>query len=155
SLWHPIQSPADIVLGWRQWLERHEVCQPFKQAHREIYVLTDAERRTEMYSNRFAAHILRQHQFTALCHERGWEYSLQGDFDSARVPTLKLAAHGLKAEFWVEPIPHPLTPRGMFLFVSTDQVRFGAARRAGVTIAHEDEAARNGTYEPPRTPKLS
>ena len=154
SLWHPIQSPVEVVLGWRQWLERHEVCQPFKQAHREIYALTDAERRTESYSNRFAAHILRQHQFTALCHERGWEYNLQGDFDSANSPTLKLPAHGLRAEFWVEPITDQLTPRGMFLFVTTDQVRFRAARRAGVSIEDEDEAARNGTYEPPRTPKL-
>ena len=43
--------------------------QPIKQAHREIYLLTDAERQTQSYSNRFAAHILRQHQFTALCQQ--------------------------------------------------------------------------------------
>jgi hypothetical protein len=71
SLWHPIDRPADDVLAWRDWLERREVIQPFKQAHREVYLLTDAERRTRTYSNRFAAHVLKQHQFNALCAARG------------------------------------------------------------------------------------
>jgi hypothetical protein len=62
---------ADEVLAWRSCLERHAVRQPFKQAHREVYVLTDAERATRTYSNRFAAHVLRQHQFNALCGARG------------------------------------------------------------------------------------
>ena len=39
-------AALDEVLAWREWLERHEVRQPFKQAHREVYLLTDAERRT-------------------------------------------------------------------------------------------------------------
>lgn len=46
-------------------------------AHREIYVLTDAERTTRVYSNRFAAHIVRQHQFNALCAARGWKNQLR------------------------------------------------------------------------------
>jgi hypothetical protein len=150
SLWHPIQSQPEEVLAWRQWLERHEVSQPFKQAHREVCVLTDAERRTGDYSNRFAAHILRQHQFAALCQERGWDYSLHGDFDAGSVPTVSLAAHNMKAEFWVEPIPNQLTPRGIFLYVTTDQVRFWRTPAAGAQ-ADEDEAARQGTYEPGRT----
>ena len=77
SLWHPIDRPADEVLAWRDWLEQREVVQPFKQAHREVYLLTDAERRTGTYSNRFAAHILRQHQFNALCAARGWKNKLR------------------------------------------------------------------------------
>ena len=56
--------------------------QPFKQAHREVYRLTPAEEETGNYSNRFAAHILRQHQMAALAAERGWRYHLQGGFDS-------------------------------------------------------------------------
>ena len=67
SLWHPIDRPTDEILRWRDRLDRWEVVQPFKQAHREVYLLTEAERRTATYSNRFAAHILRQHQFNALC----------------------------------------------------------------------------------------
>src|SRR5207244_5344153 len=38
SLWHPLGSAPLEVKGWREWLENHEVQQPFKQAHREIYV---------------------------------------------------------------------------------------------------------------------
>ena len=43
----------------------------FQQAHREVYLLTGAEQTTGVYSNRFAAHIIRQHQFNALCVARG------------------------------------------------------------------------------------
>src|SRR5262249_51229486 len=85
-LWHPLGSEPDTVAAWRRWLEMHEIVQPFKQAHREIYILTDAELQTATYSNRFAAHILRQHQFTALARQRGWRYALQGDFDSHNTP---------------------------------------------------------------------
>jgi len=125
SLWHPIRSTPEQVVAWREWLEQNEITQPFKQAHREIYVLTDAERRTESYSNRFAAHILRQHQLAALCQSRGWDYRLQGQFDSHNVPTLHLAAHDLKAEFWVEAVENEATPRGIYVHVSSDHVRFG------------------------------
>jgi hypothetical protein len=60
-MWHPIRSDVQTILSWRAWLEDHQVRQPFKQAHREVYLLTDAERETETYSNRFASHIIRQH----------------------------------------------------------------------------------------------
>src|SRR5262249_24080696 len=63
KLWHPMSSLADDVQAWRQLLLKHEIVQPFKQAYREVYILTDAERATRTHSNRFAAHILRQHQF--------------------------------------------------------------------------------------------
>jgi hypothetical protein len=126
-LWHPIDADATTVEGWQEWLERHQVTQPFKQAHREIYVLTEAERRTETYSNRFAGHILRQHQFMALCHQRGWRYQLQGGFDGSNTPTIELPHWNLTVEYWVEPIVDgdaSMTPAGMSLFVSSDQVRF-------------------------------
>ncbi|MEU9141481.1 DUF4132 domain-containing protein [Streptomyces sp. NPDC048404] len=52
TLWHPVgREPAEVV-AWRDWLERHEITQPFEQAHREVYLLTDAERATGTYSRR-------------------------------------------------------------------------------------------------------
>ena len=124
-LWHPINSPADVVLGWRRWLDENQVTQPFKQAHREIYILTDAELQTSTYSNRFAAHVLRQHQFAALCLSRGWKYRLMGAFDSHNTPTIELPRHDLRAEFWVEqPANDELSPAGINLRILTDQVRF-------------------------------
>jgi hypothetical protein len=112
-------------VAWRNRLDEFEITQPFKQAHREIYVLTDAERRTNTYSNRFAAHILRQHQFAALCAQRGWDYHVQGDFDSCSTPTFRIPAHGLTAEFYVEPVRGEMTQRAIFIYLSSDQVRFG------------------------------
>lgn len=125
-LWHPIESEADAVLAWREWLERHQITQPFKQAQREIYVLTDAERETETYSNRFAAHIIRQHQLNALCQQRGWRYRLQGAWDGFNVPTRELPGPGLQAEYWIEPVDDDdaVSHAYIYLYASTDQVQF-------------------------------
>src|SRR4029079_6661829 len=95
SLWHPVSSDASATLAWRNWLERHEITQPFKQAHREVYLLTDAERQTRLYSNRFASHIVRQHQFAALCRERGWQFNLMGQWDSYNTPYVDLPEYNL------------------------------------------------------------
>ena len=139
ALWHPIGSRPEAVLAWRQRLETLGVTQPFKQAHREIYLLTDAELATATYSNRFAAHILRQHQFAALCRDRRWRYSLQGGFDSPNTtPTLTLPAWSLRAEYWVDGIgddPQHMTDAGIYLHVATDQVRFVDESGAAVPLA--------------------
>ncbi len=138
SLWHPIDAQPVQVAAWRDRLLALETCQPFKQAHREIYILTDAERQAGDHSVRFAAHILKQHQFNALCLERGWEYRLQGEWDSANTPTLRLPAFNLRAEFDVEPVAQdgPLTERAdlshhlIYIYVATNQVRFYAGDSA-------------------------
>jgi hypothetical protein len=129
ELWHPIGRPMDDVLAWRGWLEGHEVRQPFKQAHRELYLLTEAERRTETYSNRFAAHVLRQHQFNALCAARGWKNKLRLMVDDSCPPASReLPNWGFRAEFWIESIGDnygtDTNDSGAFLRISTDQVRF-------------------------------
>lgn len=125
-LWHPIGAEVDQVRDWRVFLEERRLTQPFKQAHREVYIVTEAERLTGTYSNRFAGHVLRQHQMAALCRERGWEYSLQGAWDSANEPTMALPRWGLTVAFWVE-APHGREATGgsgIFDYVVSDQVRF-------------------------------
>lgn len=137
TLWHPIGRAIDEITSWRDWLDRHQIRQPFKQAHREVYVLTDAERATRVYSNRFAAHVLRQHQYHALCASRGWRNKLRMMVDDSYPPTSKdLPEWGLRAEFWVEGIEgnygEATTESGAYLHLATDQVRFyeiGAAQR--------------------------
>ena len=129
SLWHPLDDPTEEVLAWREWLYQRELQQPFKQAHREIYVLTDAERQTRLYSNRFAAHVLRQHQFNALCAARGWKNQLRLAVDAFCFPPhIELPAWGLRAEYWVDSIGEDpdvdANEAGAFLFLATDQVRF-------------------------------
>jgi hypothetical protein len=128
-LWHPVgHEPAEIV-AWRDWLERHEITQPFKQAHREVYLLTDAERTTAAYSNRFAAHFLRQHQFHSLAAVRGWRNKLRLSVDDEAPPaTRELPQWGLRAEYWIEGDGgehyDDITESGSFLRLRTDQVRF-------------------------------
>ena len=116
-LWHPVGFDISTVQGWRLWLERHGISQPFKQAHRELYLLTDAELATGTYSNRFAAHILKQHQFSALCKQRGWKYQLQGAWDSANTPVIELPQWELRAEFWWSPCL-PMISRRKPVFIS-------------------------------------
>ncbi|KOU62821.1 hypothetical protein ADK57_23800 [Streptomyces sp. MMG1533] len=128
-LWHPVgHEPAEIV-AWRDWLERHELTQPFKQAHREVYLLTDAERTTGTYSNRFAAHFLRQHQFHSLAAVRGWRNKLRLCVDDEAPPaTRELPQWGLRAEYWIEGHGEEYgvdtTDSGSYLRLRTDQVRF-------------------------------
>ena len=125
KLWHPFHATAPTVLQWRTWLEKHQIRQPFKQAYREIYLLTDAERNTENYSNRFAAHILRQHQFAALCKIRNWQYKLKGQWANDSIPTITIPAWDMIAEFWVEiDWEGEATEKGAFQLIFTDQVRF-------------------------------
>ena len=146
ELWHPIGQPVEDVLAWRQWFETHEIRQPFKQAHREVYLLTDAERNTETYSNRFAAHVLRQHQYNALCAARGWKNKLRLMVDDTYPPASRELPHwGLRAEYWVEgagtEYGTDTNESGVFLHVVTDQVRF-----YGIDAAQNRAHAGGGGY---------
>ncbi|WP_341718929.1 DUF4132 domain-containing protein [Micromonospora sp. FIMYZ51] len=128
-IWHPIGRPVPEVVAWREWLERHLIVQPFKQAHREVYLLTPAEEATGTYSNRFAGHILRQHQYHALAAIRGWSDRLRLMVDDSYPPTLReLPGWGLRAEYWVEGVGDDYgtdtTESGSYLRLVTDQVRF-------------------------------
>jgi hypothetical protein len=127
-LWHPLGFNPETVQRWRRWLEEHGVTQPFKQAHREIYVLTDAELETRTYSNRFAGHILNQYQFNLLCAQTGWKHELQTWYGrpNADIAVLFLPHWGLRAECWLEragEITHT-AENGVCLYLATDQVRF-------------------------------
>lgn len=128
-LWHPVEREQDEVLAWRERVEGRQITQPFKQAHREVYLLTDAEMNTGVYSNRYAAHVIKQHQFNALCGARRWRNSLRLMVDDEYPPaSLELPAWNLRAEFWVEGIGDnygtDTTESGTYLYLATDQVRF-------------------------------
>lgn len=128
-LWHPLDASTDDTLRWRAWLADRQIVQPFKQAHREVYVLTPAEEETEVYSNRFAAHLLRQHAMSSLCAQRDWTYALQLIVDDSFPPAqLALSEWGLRAEFWVagagDEYGTDTNQTGVYLYVRSDQVRF-------------------------------
>jgi hypothetical protein len=151
ELWHPLHVHPEVVLEWRDWLVRHEVRQPFKQAHREVYLLTEAERGTGIYSNRFAGHVLRQHQFHALCGARGWMDRLRLRVDEEFPPATRLLPEwGLRAEFWVEGAGGDLgtytNVTGTYLYVSTDQVRFYPLAAPGHLVQGNGGADQTGRY---------
>ncbi len=95
KLWHPVLGEVNEVLTWRDYIFQKEIRQPFKQAFREVYVVTEAELATETYSNRFSAHILEQNKLFALAQQRNWQYkgSFGYDFDS---PETTLLNYNLK-----------------------------------------------------------
>jgi hypothetical protein len=131
SAWHPVGRPVEEVVAWRQRLEAIGVSQPFKQAHREVYLVTGAELATRTYSNRFAAHIVKTPTFIAIGQTRKWTVSLYGE------AKLDLPQFDLRAEYWAheaaeaggggrEHLAHSYGPA----YLATDQVRF---YRAGET----------------------
>jgi hypothetical protein len=130
-LWHPVHRTTDEVVAWCRRLMDLGITQPFKQAHREVYLLTDAERTTGTYSNRFAAHVVKQHQFAALGRARGWEHRLLGNWDMGEEGEAKLSlpADRLRVEFRVRGAGDATTEAGIHLYLSTDQLRFYADGR--------------------------
>ncbi len=149
NLWHPVACPVAETLAWRARLGSLGLVQPFKQAHREVYVVTDAERATGTYSNRFAGHILKQHQMMALARAKGWTvtHRIWADVENDAPTHLVLAEHGLVAEFWTEGAggdDPEVTDAQAYLYLTTDQVRF-------YRIADPELPARKaGAYGPPR-----
>ena len=129
SLWHPVFSTVAEIELWRAFMMECKIVQPLKQAYREVYLLTDAEINTVTYSNRMAAHILKQHQFNSLAKIRGWKYSLMGCFDNGMdsdYASTVLKEYNLRAEFWINEInaDDAYNDTGIWLYIATDQVRF-------------------------------
>ena len=127
-LWHPIHATADDVRAWRRYLLEQQVVQPFKQAFRELYVLTPAEEQTRVYSNRFAGHVFGQVQARALMKGRGWAPVAVAWWDDGidqGVARRTFEAAGIRAEFYFDPI-HDLEPGAtdLYPYCTSDQVRF-------------------------------
>ena len=140
-LWHPLASQAAETQRWREMVFAAGIRQPFRQAFRKFYTVTEDEHKTKLYSNRFGGILMRQHQFASLCRERGWSYRLMGaHFDGFNVPTKKVDALNLHVELYVD-LPsdrdHTLGDSalgeasgvGINLFIGSDQVRFYRDRR--------------------------
>ena len=125
-LWHPIRAGVDEIRSWRELLIQREIRQPFKQAFREIHLLTPAEVQTQRYSNRFAAHIVAYRRFFAMLRERGWGSTMLGGWDGGESSQGygEFAGGQWRAGFRHEYV-HPV---GEVQYASTDQVRFERRR---------------------------
>ncbi|MEV1314982.1 DUF4132 domain-containing protein [Micromonospora arborensis] len=132
-LWHPARATTDEVLAWREHAVAAGLAQPFKQAFREVYLVTPAEEGTRVYSNRFAAHVLRYRQANALMRARGWQGGYLGTWDGGYdSDATKLFGGGAwRASFRHQLVDNPDPHSYDVEYCSTDQVRF--ARRDGAT----------------------
>jgi len=130
-LWHPIRASVEEISGWRDQIHARGLRQPFKQAFREIYLLTPAEEETRHYSNRFAGHILRYRQANALMRTRGWKSNYLGYFSEGyNGEAVKDFGDGeWRAQFYHDLVENAEPGDIDARYCSTDQVRF--ARRDG------------------------
>ncbi|WP_225839315.1 DUF4132 domain-containing protein [Streptomyces sp. NK08204] len=121
-LWHPLRSDPPAVRAWRDLLTERGLRQPFKQAFREVYLLTPAEEQTRVYSNRFAAHLVHYRRMFALFRARGWKSNLLGPWDGGDGDQ---AERTLAAGQWRVRFFHSWADwAGDDELASTDQVRF-------------------------------
>ncbi|MFJ3338072.1 DUF4132 domain-containing protein [Streptomyces sp. NPDC086766] len=134
-LWHPIRSAPEAVRAWRDLLTERRIRQPFKQAFREIYLLTPAEEETGVYSNRFAAHLVHYRRMRGLFRARGWTSDLLGPWDGGGEDA---AVRTFGAGRWRARFFHSLADwTDDHELAATDQVRFdrrtdGAWRETGL-----------------------
>jgi len=72
-----IAHPCDLLPAakWHRWQKdclARERIQPFKQVFRELYPLTDAEKKEGTQTRRYAGHQVQPRQALALLSQRGW-----------------------------------------------------------------------------------
>ena len=92
-VWHLFQSGQ--LEAWQREVIRRRLVQPFKQAFRELYVLTPAEMETRVFSNRFRGHTLDPRVAVKLFQSRGWRLSDgagEGTSPAKTFPHVKLQA---------------------------------------------------------------
>lgn len=135
ALWHPIQNGPGTVEVLREYCVANDLKQPFKQAFREVYLLTDAERTTFDHSRRFYGQVLKLEQFMALLRAKGWSgtetYAFFGPEEDAAVR--KFPEHGISAHFGFRQAPTNFTAfmSDPYLLVTSEAVWF---ERDGKTL---------------------
>lgn len=118
-LWHPLHSGGQERNAWRNFIWRHSIEQPFRQAYREIYQASEIEDINDLVSGLY----LRQHQFHALLLNRGWRYQLCGNFESESAPLLQFS-DGLSCEIGLGAQSQTLSGRAIALAVELTGIRF-------------------------------
>lgn len=113
----PIDSPVLIahpyhlfhseeLARWQQFVIHRRIIQPFKQAFRELYLLTPAEELTRLYSNRFAGHRVDGGVASRLFQSRGWEVVKSG---YNPLPKRLFRQNGIEARFKFPDVGHYLS----------------------------------------------
>ena len=91
-VWHLFD--AGVLADWQQAVVAGRLVQPFKQAFRELYVLTPAEQQAGTHSRRFVGHVVDAAVTSRLLQARGWSQSGGDDVQVYK----RFPAQGLFAE---------------------------------------------------------
>lgn len=121
KLWHPALAEEKEIGAWQSFLIHQKIIQPFKQAYREFYIAND---KIQTHTTLFASHVLQQNKFHSLCRQKGWQYTLQGDFDSPETANIFFKEYNIRAELTLDREDHPLTDMGVYKYVTSDRLRF-------------------------------
>jgi len=120
-LWHPLDlESADELLVWRDRFLDLGIRQPFKQLWREVFAPQDPDATID---ERLAGHILRQHALAGMAQRHGWQYQIQGYFDSHNLPTRDLPRWNLSVEFQADPVRHD-SDDYLFSYLLSGAIRF-------------------------------
>ncbi|MFC4008482.1 DUF4132 domain-containing protein [Nonomuraea purpurea] len=117
-LWHPARATVEEVRVWREVVQGKELRQPFKQAFREIYLITPAEEATATCSHRFAGHVVDYRKLRALFKQRGWQSPFLGQWDGGYDGEAHRVLAGGR---WRVTLDHSLYDEG---YAATGQVHF-------------------------------
>ena len=126
QLWHPADAEnVNEVEGWKHHILTERITQPFAQAHREVYNLTDTERHESGAIQRFSGQIVRHHQFHALAQQRGWSHTLHGNWDGGRETEARLyiASANIMVELSTRPIETAINAHGIWEFLVAGELR--------------------------------
>jgi hypothetical protein len=107
---------SGTLAEWQREIVHRRIVQPFKQAFRELYLITPAERETRIFSNRFAGLILESRVAGSVFHVRAW--LLEGEYP---VPTKPFPTKGLEACFVFPDAGHILAEEPI---ITSDQIYF-------------------------------
>ena len=95
-----------LLPAWQQEVLRRKLVQPFKQAFRELYIVTPAELESRTRSNRFAGRTLVSKLVAGVLSSRGWYMRSYGDL---KVPAKDFPGAGLRALFEFQGFEHFVT----------------------------------------------
>ncbi len=119
---HPFHLfTAGQLSAWQKEVVTQRRVQPFKQAFRELYLLTPAERDTGLWSNRFAGHRLKGKVAARLLQVRNWSISSVEDI------YYESKEHGIYAMFNFLDTGHYLSETEHFTF---DTIAFHRDQKA-------------------------
>ncbi len=104
SPWHPVFADVNEVQAWRNRIDMLGIKQPFEQAYREIFIPTDVEFETELYSNRFAGHFVWQFELHIRLKDLGWEVLESPEADEAVYKIRRFANFDLQAALFSDPV---------------------------------------------------